>query len=138
MDKILDLELESLHHGLLSSEKFYKKPIVVFNSASHCEFTKQLTQFQKLHKEGNIVPIALPTNEFGEQEPGDNYEICQYANIVYKVSFTVCLKTNLDHKLFKRFGKPTWNFNKYVFDSDHNFVKRLDSEIEPRKVLEYV
>ena len=103
MDRLLELELESLKDGLLFSARFYNKPVVIFNSASQCGFTKQFAEFQVLYDEGNIVPIALPTNDFGGQEPGDNYEILQYCRTKYNVTFPVCKKTNLDHILFKTF-----------------------------------
>lgn len=138
MDRIMDLCLETLHEGLLSSDKFFGKPIVIFNSASQCGFTHQLEQFQELFEQGKVVPIALPTNEFGSQEPGDNYEICQFAKTKYKVTFPICTKTDLQHTLFQQFGKPSWNFNKYVFDKDHKFVIRLEAEDEPKKILEHV
>ena len=47
-DKLLELDLESLKDGLLFSERFWKKPVVIFNSASQCGFTKQFADFQKL------------------------------------------------------------------------------------------
>lgn len=137
-DKLLALELESLKDGLLFSARFYNKPIVIFNSASQCGFTKQFEQFQTLHNEGKIVPIALPTNEFGAQEPGDNYEIIQFCKNFYNVSFPICKKTTLEHTLFKMHGKPDWNFNKYLFDKDHNFVQKFNAQFEPRKLLAYV
>ena len=46
---IIDLDLESLKDGLLFSGRFYKKPIVIFNSASQCGFTKQFADFQTLY-----------------------------------------------------------------------------------------
>ena len=137
-DKLLELELESLKNGLLFSGRFYKKPILIFNSASQCGFTKQFTDFQKLYEEGNIVPIALPTNEFGNQEPGDNYEIIQFYKTKYNVTFPICKKTDLTHKLFLLFGKPDWNFNKYLFDRSHNFIKKFNSDFNPRELLKYV
>ena len=135
---ILDLELESLKDGLLFSGRFHQKPIVIFNSASQCGFTKQFADFQKLYETGNIIPIALPTNEFGQQEPGDNYELLQFCKTNYSVSFPVCKKTNLDHILFQRFGKPDWNFNKYLFDKNHKFVKQFDAYFDPKELLNYV
>lgn len=137
-DKLLELELESLKDGLLFSERFYKKPLVVFNSACQCGFTKQFADFQKLYEEGNIVPIALPSNEFGNQEPGDNYEIIQFCRTKYNVTFPVCKKTDLSHKLFQRFGRPDWNFNKYLFDRNHDFIKKFDAYFDPKKLLKYV
>jgi glutathione peroxidase len=82
--------------------------------------------------------MALPTNEFGSQEPGDNYEITQFACNTYKVTFPICLKTDLTHLLFTRYGKPNWNFNKYLFDNEHNFVARFDSEVQPMELLKHV
>ena len=137
-DNILELNLESLKDGLLFSGRFWNKPLVIFNSASQCGFTKQFADFQKLYEEGNIVPIALPTNEFGGQEPGDDYEVLQFCRTNYNVDFPVCKKTNLDHILFKRHGKPNWNFNKYLFDKQHNFVSKFDSSTSPGDLLKHV
>ena len=135
---IIDLELESLKDGLLFSGRFHQKPIVIFNSASQCGFTKQFADFQKLYESDKIVPIAIPTNEFGKQEPGDNYEIIQFCRTHYDVSFPVCKKTDLNHPLFQRFGKPDWNFNKYLFDKDHNFVKQFNAYFDPKDLLNHV
>ena len=137
-DKILELGLESLKDGLLFSGRFWKKPVVIFNSASQCGFTKQFADFQRLYKEGNIVPIALPTNEFGGQEPGDNYELLQFCRTHYDVSFPVCKKTDLGHTVFQRFGRPDWNFNKYLLDKDHNFVRQFNAYFDPKELLNYV
>jgi glutathione peroxidase len=137
-DKLLALELESLKDGLLFSGRFYKKPIVIFNSACQCGFTRQLEDFQRLYEEGKIIPIALPTNEFNNQEPGDNYEIIQFCRTQYNITFPVCKKTNLTHKLFQTFGLPDWNFNKYLFDSNHDFIKKFDAYFDPKELLKHV
>ena len=138
IDKILELNLESLKDGLLFSGKFYNKPIVIFNSASQCGFTKQFADFQRLYETGKIIPIALPTNDFGNQEPGDNYEIVQFCRTHYKVSFPVCKKTDISHKVFKTYGKPDWNFNKYFFNEKHDFVKQFTAYFNPMQLLNYV
>ena len=138
IDKLIEYNFESYEYGLISSARYYKKPIIIFNSASLCGYTKQFADFQKIHEDGKIIPIALPTNEFGSQEPGDNYEITQFACNTYKVTFPICLKTDLTHLLFTRYGKPNWNFNKYHFDDKHNFVARFDSEVQPMELLKHV
>ena len=137
-DRLLELDLESLKDGLLFSDRFWNKPVVIFNSASQCAFTKQFADFQQLYEEGNIVPIALPTNEFGAQEAGDNYELLQFCRTNYSVSFPVCKKTDLNHTLFQRFGRPDWNFNKYLFNKDHSFVKQFDAYFDPKELLNHV
>ena len=132
---IIDLDLESLKLGLLSSDRFWNKKLIIFNTASQCGFTKQLADFQKIYEEGRAVPIAIPTNNFGEQEPGDDYEIIQFCRTQYNVSFPVCKKTNLTHKFFKQFGTPDWNFNKYLFNEKHEFVKQFNAYTTPMDVL---
>ncbi len=138
MDRLLELNLESLTLGLLSSERFYNKPLLLFNSASLCGFTEQLIDMQRIHLEGKVVPIAVPTNEFGMQEPGDDIEISQYYQNKFGITFPVIKKTDLTHILFEKYGKPTWNFNKYLFDSKHHFVKRFDAEVLPEEVTKNV
>ena len=135
---LIDLDLESLKLGLLSADRYWNKKLIIFNTASQCGFTKQLAEFQKIYEEGLAVPIAIPTNDFGEQEPGDDYEILQFISTRYGVTFPVCKKTNVNHKFFKTFGTPDWNFNKYLFNNKHEFVKQFDAYTNPNEVLKYV
>lgn len=137
-DKLLELDLESLKNGLLSSDRYYNVPLVIFNSASFCGFTQQLYDFQKLYESGKIVPIAIPTNEFGKQEPGDNYEIIQHYQKKYGITFPIVIKSDLSIKLFLKYGKPTWNFTKYLFDKEHNFVGIYENNVKPETLLNYV
>ncbi len=137
-DKLLELNLESLHLGLLSSDRFYNKPLLIFNSASFCGFTSQLNSMQKIYEQKAVVPIALPTNEFGNQEPGDDFELLQYYKNKYKVTFPVIKKIDLEHNFFKTYGRPKWNFNKYLFNKEHNFIKRYDGNVLPEEVIKDV
>ena len=138
LDKLLELDLESLKTGLVSSTRLSNKPVVIFNSASFCGYTKQLYDFQKLYESKEITPIAVPTNEFGKQEPGDNYEIIQHYQKKYGITFPIIIKSNLSIKLFSKYGKPEWNFTKYLFDKEHNFVKKFGAKIKPEELLSYV
>lgn len=130
----MKLGLESLTLGLLSSERYYNKSLIIFNSASLCGFTDQLLSLQKIYESGNAIPIALPTNVFGNQEPGDDIEINQHYQNNYGVTFPIAKKTDLTHNIFQQYGKPSWNFNKYVFDRQHRFVTRYDSKTLPEEI----
>ena len=136
-DRLLPLGLESQANGLLTSAKFWNKKLIIFNSASFCGFTKQLGEFQDIFKQGLAVPIAIPTNDFGNQEPGDNYEILQCYTQKHDVEYPVTTKQTIEHEFFKVYGKPSWNFNKYLFDEQHNFVERFESKVTPKEVLNY-
>jgi len=133
-----EVVLTSTHSGLIDLQSYYLKPIVVFNSASLCGFTNQLLDFQKLYEAGKITPMAIPTNQFGNQEPGDQLEIFQHYYTKYGVRFTVLEKTTLENEFFKKFGHPDWNFNKYLFDKNHNFVKKFGADFNPLNLIDYV
>ena len=108
-------------NGVITKGKYKpKKPIVVFNSASLCGFTEQLSQFEELYQSGKIIPMAIPTNNFGQQEPGTDEEISKHYKEKYRVTFPVLVKADLEHPFFKTFGKPTWNFNKWLFDKENH------------------
>ena len=138
MDRLIELNLESLKLGLLSSDRYYNKPLLIFNSASFCGYTKQLTSMQQIYEQGQVVPIALPTNEFGGQEPGDNIEINQYYQNKFGITFPITSKIDLQHKFFQTYGTPDWNFNKYLFDRRHVFIKKYPSDVTPEEVLKDV
>ena len=138
MDKLLEYNLESLKLGLLTSRRYWNRPLLVFNSASFCGYTKQLKSMQTIFENGKVVPIALPTNEFGGQEPGDDIEISQFYQNKFGITFPIIKKTDLGHTLFIKHGKPDWNFNKYLFDKEHNFVKKYNANILPEDVIKDV
>ena len=93
---------------------------------------------QTIYENGKVVPIALPTNEFGGQEPGDDIEISQFYQNKFGITFPIIKKTDLEHTLFIKHGKPDWNFNKYLFDKEHNFVKKYNANILPEDVIKDV
>lgn len=136
-DRLLEMGLESLKLGLLSSDRYWNKKLIIFNTACLCGFTKQLGDFQRIYEEGSAVPIAIPTNNFGNQEPGDDYEILQFTRTRYGVTFPVCKKTDINHGFFKTFGTPDWNFNKYLFNAKHQFIKQFNAYTTPNEVVTY-
>jgi glutathione peroxidase len=138
MKHLWNVELKSTTYGLFGQNHFWDKPIVVFNSASFCGFTNQLMDFETVYQSGKIVPIAIPTNNFDEQEPGHIYEINQHYKKRFNVTYPIVDKTTIEHKFFKVFGTPEWNFNKWLFDSKHNFVRRFDSKTNPMELVNHV
>jgi glutathione peroxidase len=123
-------------NGVITKGK--PKPILVFNSASLCGFTEQLSQFEELFQSGKATPIAIPTNDFGQQEPGNDEEIIKHYKDKFGVTFPVLAKADLEHPFFKTFGMPTWNFNKYLFDYQHNFVKQYESKVMPMDFVKII
>lgn len=71
------------------------KAIIIVNVASNCGYTytnyNQLMElYEKYHKRGLEI-LAFPSNQFGEQEPGNNAEIQAFCKN-YGVTFPVFAK----------------------------------------------
>ncbi len=121
------------------------QPLMLVNTASQCAFAPQLSKLQKIwldYRESNLVIIALPCNDFGEQEPGTEQDIISTYWDDYGVTFPVTRKVSVRglaaHPLFlsllDTYGEdvmPKWNFYKYLFDSRGEFVEHWPSRVEP-------
>ena len=81
-DKLIyDFEIESITGEKIDFSKYKSKVILLVNVASECGFTKQYTDLQKLwetYKDKGLIVVGLPSNQFGEQEPGTNAEIQKF------------------------------------------------------------
>ncbi|MEM1411642.1 MAG: glutathione peroxidase [Pseudomonadota bacterium] len=121
------------------------QPILLVNTASKCGFTPQLAKLQYLYNEyrgANLVIIALPCNDFGDQEPGTEQDIVRYYWDEYRVSFPITAKIHVRgleaHPLFRalldNYGEdilPRWNFTKYLFNGEGQLVEHWPSRVEP-------
>jgi glutathione peroxidase len=104
------------------------KLVLLVNTASLCGFTPQLAGLQKLHEKygpRGLVVLAVPSNDFGEQEPGSNEEVIAFYKQRYGVSFPVTAKARVigphAHPVYRGIeatlgeaGTPSWNFQKHA------------------------
>ena len=73
-----DFKFTDLDGTTLNLSEYKNKIIVVVNVASQCGFTKQYEDMQKVwenYQEKDVIIIGVPSNDFGNQEPGTNDEI---------------------------------------------------------------
>src|SRR3954470_16848248 len=78
---------DGLDGGSLRLAEHAGKPILVVNTASQCGYTPQYAGLQELwkrYKDRGLLIIAVPSNDFGGQEPGGPKEINQTAHGEYK------------------------------------------------------
>ncbi|MET0981091.1 MAG: glutathione peroxidase, partial [Telluria sp.] len=106
------------------------KVVLVVNTASYCGFTKQYEGLEKLYAKYSprgLVVLGFPSNDFGNQEPGNTKEIADLCYNTYGVKFPMFAKTPvtgananpLHAALAKQTGKePKWNFTKYLIGRD--------------------
>lgn len=79
---------------LQSLKDFEGKVLIIVNTASKCGFTHQY-ELYKQYKEQGLEIIAVPSNQFGEEEPGSNSEIQSFCKLNYGVTFTVMGKADV-------------------------------------------
>jgi glutathione peroxidase len=119
------------------------KVLLVVNTASFCSYTPQYEGLEALHAKyapRGLVVLGFPTNDFGQQEPGDSKQIADFCFNTYGVRFPMFGKSTLKGKdanpLFTALTKatgtaPGWNFHKYLIDRQGKTVVSYDSETTP-------
>jgi glutathione peroxidase len=118
--------------------------LLIVNTASHCGYTPQYEGLEALHAKyaaRGLVVIGFPSNDFGNQEPGDAKQIGQTCFNVYGVRFPMFAKTVVKgpsaHPLYAALTKatgqaPQWNFHKYLVDRSGQPVASFASDVAPQ------
>jgi glutathione peroxidase len=122
--------------------------LLVVNTASKCGFTPQYKQLEELYeryKDKGFIIIGFPSNDFGQQEPGNEQEIAAFCEKNYGVTFPMMskIKTKGDGQSpvyawltqKKQNGvldsEVKWNFQKYLIDEQGRLVTMLPSAEVP-------
>ena len=120
------------------------KPILVVNTASQCGYTPQYAGLQELwtrYRDRGLTIIAVPSNDFGGQEPGGVADIQATAHHAYGVTFPLAqkavVKGTSPHPFYKwaaaerPLDVPRWNFHKYLIGRDGHIAASFPSAVEP-------
>src|SRR5262252_239141 len=134
----------ALDGGDIRLAAFAGKPILVVNTVSQCGYTPQYAGLQDLwtrYRDRGLMIIAVPSNDFGGQEPGGASEIHATANHVYGITFPLAEKAVVKgaspHPFYKWAASerpldvPRWNFHKYLIGRDGHIVAAFPSAVEP-------
>lgn len=122
------------------------KVLLIVNTASKCGFTPQYGDLQKLYetyKDRGLEILAFPANNFMHQEPGSDEEIKKFCDLRFKVRFPLFSKISVKgkdiHPLFLTLttqpgleGDVSWNFNKFLVDSEGHLSARYGSRTKPQ------
>ncbi|WP_313739420.1 glutathione peroxidase [Pseudomonas sp.] len=125
------------------------KALLVVNTASQCGFTPQYAGLEHLwqqYRSRGLVVLGFPCNQFGHQEPGDNFAISQFCERNFGVSFPLFRKVDVNgdlaHPLFSELKKRApgllgserikWNFTKFLVDPVNGQVTRYAPTTKPR------
>ncbi|KAI9680362.1 MAG: hypothetical protein M1829_001248 [Trizodia sp. TS-e1964] len=129
------------------------KVVLVVNTASRCGFTPQYTALEALYKkfnpsgspDGDFVVLAVPCNQFNNQEPGDNSAIQNFCEVNFSTTFPILGKADVNgenatplYKWLKEekaglmgLRRVKWNFEKFLVGRDGRVVGRWASTTKP-------
>jgi glutathione peroxidase len=132
------------------------KKVMVVNTASKCGFTPQYKELEAIYEnyQDDLVIIAFPANNFGNQEPGTADEIKNFCTANYGVTFPLMEKISVVgndmapvYKWLTTKAKNgvmdsevKWNFQKYLIDEKGKLVDVIYSKEKPNsdKVLAWI
>ena len=142
---VYDYTLPSIDGGELDLANFKGQPLLVVNTASQCGFTPQYDGLQSLwetYRDRGLVVIGVPSNDFGEQEPGGRDDIKEFCSVNFNVDFPMSDKVSVRgadaHPMYQWLAatigassRPRWNFYKYLIDANGQPVAYFSSMTRP-------
>lgn len=145
---IYDLKIKDIDGNEISMSKYKNKTLLIVNVASKCGFTSQyegLEELYNLYKNKDFMVLAFPSNEFSNQEPGNEEEIKKFCSLTYNVSFDMFSKVEVNgenanvlyrHLKEKQTGifgseKIKWNFTKFLVNKNGEVISRYAPSTKP-------
>ena len=137
-NSIYRFNLKQLNGEEISLSEYQDKVLLIVNTASQCGFTPQLSDLVTLKNDINDAGfeiLALPSNDFGEQEPLDGQAIgvfCENYGANYPVFDKIRVRGPYAHPLYQFFADkkqngilsstPRWNFHKFLINKSGRLV----------------
>lgn len=140
-----DIAFTSIDGDPLPLKDFAGKVVLVVNTASLCGFTYQYAGLQDVYdryRDRGLIVLGVPSNDFGQQEPGKEAEIKHFCEVNFNIDFPLTEKQSVKgddvHPFFRHVADqlgenslPRWNFHKYLVDPDGRLIGAWPSKIEP-------
>jgi glutathione peroxidase len=140
-----DFTFQDIADGEIALSNYRGQPVLIVNVASQCGFTPQYRELQDLwqaYRDRGLVILGVPSNDFGEQEPGSEAEIKSFCTETYGVEFPLTTKQHVigdqAHPFYRWIARtlgedaaPRWNFHKYLIGADGEPAGLWPSEVTP-------
>jgi glutathione peroxidase len=144
-DDAYGFEFVSIDGERLPLDEWRGRPVLVVNTASYCGYTPQYRDLEALwqrYRERGLVVLGVPSNDFGQQEPGSAAEIKQFCEVHYAIDFPLTEKCRViggeAHPFYRwiaenlgEAGTPRWNFHKYLVGPDGQLVGAWAAQVAP-------
>lgn len=145
---VYDYDLTTIDYQKLHLRDFKGKVVMIVNVASRCGYTPQYAGLQNLylaHKDRGFVMIGIPSDDFGQGEPGSDPEIRQFCRRKYDVTFPMMSKAFIkanprlplydyltdEHQNPRTGGEIRWNFTKFLIGRDGTILARFEPAVAP-------
>lgn len=154
MKSIYNFSATSIRGKQIDFSGFKGKTLLIVNTASRCGFTPQYKGLQELYekyKDKGLLILGFPSNQFLNQEPGDEKNIQEYCELNYGVTFPLFAKIDVKgpeiHPLFAYLTtflpgfltrKIKWNFTKFLIDSNGRPLKRFAPYTKPESIEKFL
>ena len=124
------------------------KKILLVNTASDCGYTNQYADLEKLYRlyKDKLTVIAFPSNDFKEQEKGNDSAIALFCINNYHISFPIMAKSQVvkgpgQNEIYQwltdpakngwNIQTPVWNFSKFLVDDKGSLVNFFGPSVTP-------
>lgn len=130
--------------GRIPLAAYRGKPILIVNTATQCGLSGQFAGLEQLwerYRERGLILIAVPSNDFGGQEPLDGAAIAEAVRQSHGANYPITQKNvvrGADAHPFYRWAAnqrpgelPSWNFHKYLIGRDGSLIGSFSSRMDP-------
>src|SRR5260221_10741366 len=138
-------EFVSLEGEKLPLAAWRGRPVLVVNTASFCGYPPQYRDLEALWRRygpQGLVVLGVPSNDFGEQEPGSATDIKKFCETNYQVDFPLAEKNRVvganAHPFYRwvagilgEAGAPRCNFHKYLIVPDDQLAGPCPTQTPP-------
>lgn len=140
-----EFSFTSIEGGALPMSAWKGRAVLVVNTASFCGYTPQYEDLEALwrkYRAQGLIVLGVPSNDFGEQEPGSANEIKEFCEATYDIDFPIAEKQKVvgaqAHPFYRwvvgelgEAGAPRWNFHKYLVAPDGSLAGTWPSRVAP-------
>ena len=98
-DNIYQFSVLGAAGDTVSLADYQGKVLLVVNTATHCGFTPQYEELQRLYdlyRDQGFEILDFPCNQFGQQAPGTNEEIHEFCTGTYNITFPQMAKIDVN------------------------------------------
>jgi glutathione peroxidase len=140
-----DFTFPALDGGDINLATFANRALLLVNTASACGYAPQFAKLQALYDrfgDRGLMVLAIPSNDFGEQEPLSEAEIARHYRDELGLTFPVAGKQQVvgagAHRFYRwlhdeagEAAEPRWNFHKVLIDPQGELAGVWPSAVEP-------